>query len=172
MSLPSVVLLIVRGTLELACRLVRAVFSEGVRHAWKRAPLLLLLWCAIAFLNVLHIAGFVADAVLFHEFRRVGVKQPVFILGIPRSGTTFLHRVLAGDDRFSTLTTWEALLAPSIAERHVYRFLGRIFSPLDRLTAGIRRRLFGRMDVIHTIKLREAEEDFLLLLPIDRKSVV
>lgn len=36
------------------------------------------------------------------------IEQPVVIVGLPRTGTTMLHRVLARDPRFYTLAWWEA----------------------------------------------------------------
>ncbi|MGA2433859.1 MAG: sulfotransferase, partial [Bryobacteraceae bacterium] len=41
----------------------------------------------------------------------VAVPDPIVIAGLPRSGTTFLHRILAQDPRTRTLRTWE-LYAP------------------------------------------------------------
>jgi hypothetical protein len=37
------------------------------------------------------------------------IAQPVFIVGLPRSGTTILHEVLAQDDQFRFVKKWEAL---------------------------------------------------------------
>lgn len=36
------------------------------------------------------------------------IERPVFIVGLPRTGTTMLHRVLACDRRFYTMAWWEA----------------------------------------------------------------
>lgn len=149
-----------------AWRLLAAVPAEGWRHAWKRLPLFAALWLLYALLNCQHVIGHLLDEVLFPGWRRTGIRQPVFILGIPRSGTTFLQRLLARDPAFTTLTTWEALLAPSISERYLYRAVGTLLRPLEHLVLLLRRRLFHRMDAIHAIRLLEPEEDFLLLLPL------
>jgi hypothetical protein len=37
------------------------------------------------------------------------IVAPVFIVGMPRSGTTMLHRLLAADHRFRALRSWEIL---------------------------------------------------------------
>lgn len=143
--------------------LLRSIGAEGWRHAWKRLLLFLPLIPAYWLLNLLHLAGFLLDEILFPEYRHIAVEKPLFILGIPRSGTTHLQRVLAKDPQFTCIRTWEVLLAPSVTERYLYRFLGRLLSPLKRFTAGIRRRLFGAMDDVHYLGLLEAEEDFFLL---------
>ena len=150
----------------LAMYLLFAVPAEGWRHCWKRLPLFLVLWLAFTTLTLLHVIGHLLDEVLFRRYRDMRITSPVFILGIPRSGTTYLQRLLASDDRFTTFTTWEALLAPSISERFLYRVLGWLLHPVERLVAAVRRRLFHHMDKIHRIRLQEPEEDFLLLLPL------
>jgi hypothetical protein len=48
------------------------------------------------------------------EINRVAIERPVFIVGINRTGTTFLHRLLARDPRFWTLRSYE-LAEPVVA---------------------------------------------------------
>ena len=155
--------LALRAFLLTGLRLLRAVPAEGWRHAWKRLPLFILLWLLFVCLGLLHGLGFLLDELLFPAYRRVGVRAPVFILGIPRSGTTFLHRVMAADPRFASFSTWEVLFAPSITERYFWRLAGRLLAPLGRLFGPLRRRLLARMDGIHELGLGRPEEDFLLL---------
>ncbi len=47
------------------------------------------------------------------RIKRVKIKRPVFILGHPRSGTTYLHYVLSQDPRFAFCQTYEGL-APHV----------------------------------------------------------
>ena len=49
------------------------------------------------------------DYILFPSFWRQGVKQPFFILSNPRSGSTFLHRMLEKDEQFTYLSLWQSL---------------------------------------------------------------
>ena len=46
------------------------------------------------------------------EIEQVPIRRPVFIVGLPRTGTTMLHRLLAQDPETRTLQFWE-LLTPS-----------------------------------------------------------
>ena len=153
-----------------AVQLLLAIPAEGWRFAWKRIPLFLLIWLLFSLLNLIHLLGHVADEFLFFGYRKTTLKNPVFILGIPRSGTTYLQRLLSKDDNFTTLSTWEALLAPSISEKYMYHGLGWLLRPLCRpleyLFLVIRRKHFHDMDTIHKLRLQEPEEDFLLLLPV------
>lgn len=149
-----------------ALQLLRALPAEGWRHAWKRAPLFLLAWIGFTLLNLLHLAGHLLDEILFPGYRKTPIREPVFVLGIPRSGTTYLQRLLVRHPGLTTFTLWEALLAPSISERYLYRILGLLLRPLQTGINAVRRRLFHHMDKIHQLGLLQPEEDFLLWLPV------
>ncbi len=147
--------------IRLGGHLLRALPTTGWRSCWWRLPLLLLLWLASGLLFLSHGIGFALDELLFRGYRRVTVRAPVFIVGVPRSGTTYLQRRLVEDPGFTTLTLWECLLAPSISERYLWTFLGRCFAPLARWAG---RRRWSAMDQVHRLGWREPEEDFLLML--------
>ncbi len=146
---------------------VTAVPAAGLRAIPKRVVIFAGLWSAQVVLNLLHCLGFLADTLLFPGRTSAPIHRPVFITGIPRSGTTFLQRLLAHDDRLTTLTTWECVLAPSISERYAWLGLARLLSPLARFKRLVPTRWRQDMDAIHEIGLTEAEEDFLLLWPIN-----
>ncbi len=121
--------------------------------------------------QTIHWIGFILDEVLFRGYKTIEIRSPLFIVGVPRSGTTFLHRELARDtQRFTTLTLWELILAPSISERKFWLGLGRLDqflgSPFARLIKWLERRAFGSLDNIHRISLSEPEEDYFALVPI------
>ncbi len=147
-------------------QLLRAIPAEGWRHVWKRIPLFLLIWALLCLLNLLHVLGHLADEVLFSNYKNTAIKKPVFILGIPRSGTTYLQRLLSHEKKFTTFTTWEALLAPSVTEKYFYCAIGWLMRPFNVLLKLIRVTLLRQMDAIHKLGLQEPEEDFLLLLPV------
>ena len=56
------------------------------------------------------------DNVFFNHYRKVQIKQPVFILGNPRSGTSFLHLLLTQTREFSAFEMWH-LFVPSLTAR-------------------------------------------------------
>lgn len=134
-----------------------------------------LLFLFIAFpaffaLQGLHWLGFLIDDLLFRGYRRVSLRDAVFITGLPRSGTTFVHRLLASDTQsFSTVATWEAVLAPSVSAKLACRALARLDrllgSPLQISIRWLLRRTTASMQDIHGIDLNAPEEDYLLLLP-------
>jgi hypothetical protein len=141
------------------------------RLTGRRAAVMSLFLPAFIFLQLLHGIGFLLDELLFRGYRRVEIKAPLFIVGIPRSGTTFLHRVLAEDQRqFTTFTLWELLLAPSVAERKFWQSVAWI----DRRIGGwglralqfLEKRGFGGWRDVHGTALTAPEEDYLVLAPI------
>ncbi len=122
-------------------------------------------------IQTIHWIGFILDEVLFRGYKTIEIRSPWFIVGVPRSGTTFLHRELAKDTQhFTTLTLWELVLAPSISERKFWLGLGRLDqfmgSPFARMIKWLERRAFGSLDNIHRISLSEPEEDYFALVPI------
>lgn len=89
------------------------------------------------------IARFLANLLrLRHEERRIPaildqpIERPIFITGLPRSGTTFLHQLLAADDVNLVPRIWQLV--------HPYPELGRRERP-DRRQARVARqlRMFG-----------------------------
>lgn len=115
--------------------------------------------------------GLLLDEIFFAGYRRIKIEKPLFIAGIPRSGTTFTHRLLASDRAmFTTFTTWQAVFAPSIVQRRMVAGLARldsvVGSPLAKGFGWLEARFTSSMDAIHGISLFEAEEDYLALLPV------
>lgn len=136
----------------------------------RRIGILVAFYLAYPLLESAIWIGFLLDDIFFRGHRREQVESPVFIIGNPRSGTTFLHRLIAKDvDRFSTMKMWEILFAPSIAQRKVVaglaaldRWLGR---PVEKRLDRTERR-WQEDNVMHEVSLRQPEEDDYLLLHI------
>ena len=139
----------------------------GCRHLPRRTLMFGLIVPVLLAFTLLHWLGFVLDEVFFRKYRRVQVKKPVFVTGIPRSGTTHLQRVLADHDKLTAMQTWECFLAPSISERYFWLGVGRLCRPLGKLFARLPIPFLKKMQAIHSLGLTEAEEDFVTLLPIN-----
>lgn len=136
----------------------------------KRWLFLLVAYPIFLLIQVGHWAGLLCDELFFPAYRKVTVRAPVFITGIPRSGTTFLHRTLAEDDsKFTTVAMWEALLAPSLTQRYIiqgFAALDRIFGgPIRRSIHWATARCRRDFDKIHEVGWHSPEEDYLFLLP-------
>jgi hypothetical protein len=124
--------------------------------------LLITLWAAFNAVFLL------LDYVFTPLFRKIEIKQPVFIVGNARSGTTFFHRLLCGDEeRFVYFRLWE-LLFPSVIQKKVLRagfglfekLFPKAFQALVEWEAG----LFPEFSKQHPIGINKPEEDELILL--------
>jgi len=118
----------------------------------------------------LHWLGFLLDDLFFRGWRRVSVEAPVFVLGVPRSGTTRLHQVLAQDEQFTSFRTWECLFAPSVTQRLFFLGLARadraIGAPFAYLLRKLERHIFAGLDDVHPMGLTTPEEDYFALMPV------
>jgi hypothetical protein len=142
------------------------------RCGWsaRRFAILLAFHVAYPLLEVGVWLGLRLDDLLFRGYREVSIESPVFIVGNPRSGTTFLHRLMARDEnRFLAMEMWEILFAPSIVGRSIVHGA----AALDRRLGGLlnRRvdateRYWHKENVMHRVSLRLPEEDDYLLLHI------
>jgi omega-hydroxy-beta-dihydromenaquinone-9 sulfotransferase len=90
------------------------------------------------------------DHVFYPGHRKQPIDRPIFIIGNPRSGTTFLHRLLLGAGDMAALELWE-MLFPAITAR---KLLGGIVPRLDKLSPA----RYHPSDV-HDTSLRGIETD-------------
>jgi hypothetical protein len=60
------------------------------------------------------------DHIFYPGFKKVKIEKPVFIIGHPRSGTTFIHRLLTETDDYLSFQSWE-LAIPSLTARKLLR---------------------------------------------------
>lgn len=74
--------------------------SQGThaRLTRKRVLSLLAFYAVFVPMQLINWFFFLLDDILFAGYRSVEVKEPVFIVGVPRSGSTHLLRVLARDE--------------------------------------------------------------------------
>ena len=135
----------------------------------KRLVKVLIYYPLFTVLFVINRMFLLLDEIFFPFYRRTSVSNAVFIIGIPRSATTFLFTEMTSHNRnFHSFKLWELLFAPSIIQKYfllavigIDRLLGR---PLLRLSFKIDNLLFGRLKGIHTMGFSLPEEDEVLFL--------
>jgi hypothetical protein len=104
------------------------------------------------------------DRIFFPGYRKTQVKQPVFIVGNARSGTTLFHRLLSGDEeRFVCFKGWE-IFFPAIIQKKALRQLARIFPKLFQWLSEWEERQYQEVRRIRPGGLNEPEEDEFLML--------
>jgi hypothetical protein len=144
---------------------------------WRNIP------APLAFRRILFLLGFfiffpisqifnacclLLDDILFPGYRKLELEKPVFITGNFRSGTTFMHRIMANDkDQFFCFLTWE-IMFPAIIQKKVLAFVGRVDKLLGEILSkavkGIESRLFRNFNKMHRVSLFIPEEDDKLLM--------
>ena len=148
--------------------LVQRPWPGGGRYA-RRLVVGAALLAVLVPLQALHWACLALDELLYPGYRRVAVRAPIFVLGTPRSGTTFLHRLLAHDPGLASFATWECAFAPSVLQRRclmrLARLDARLGAPVGRLIRRAERRLTRALDGLHPTSLAAPEEDYLVLSP-------
>ncbi len=161
-------------------RLCFSMFRLAFRDPMSRRRRRVVGFLAVALPVLAAVNGvcFLLDRLLFPGFRKVEIRDPVFIIGHARSGTSLLHRLLCADrDRFSWFTMYEMFL-PSLLQRKLVRGLARFDRRwLDgRLARRIRAwedRVFARGRQMHPMSLTGPEEDELLMaLPFCSSTLV
>ncbi|MBC2717694.1 MAG: sulfotransferase [Desulfobacteraceae bacterium] len=85
------------------------------------------------------------------------INPPIIILGLPRTGTTFLHRLLAQDPQNRGLYFWELIRPIPPIEGKDFRKM------LAKIEYNTYRHLSKQFDHIHVVKDNEYEECILLL---------
>lgn len=104
------------------------------------------------------------DRVFFPAFRRVPIRQPLFVIGNFRSGTSLVYNMLsAASTEVSSFKTWQIYLAPTISQRKLVRFASMADHALlsGRGERGLRalNERFLRTVPVHPIDLFSPEED-------------
>jgi hypothetical protein len=141
--------------------------SNSTTPKWHDVRSAIARWLLVALLLpvfAVHRIAFWLDEFLFPRLGKTALASPLFIVGLPRSGTTYFHRLLCSQRHaFTALPLWELLFAPALCEKHFvwlcYRIDSAVGAPIQRL-----------LDFIGSIcstGLCDPEEDYLALLPFD-----
>ncbi len=144
----------------------RSFFGSKSTHGRltpKRLRTLFIFYFLFPILETAAAIGFFLDEIFFRGYRSQKVKEPVFIIGNYRSGSTLLHRLLSEDrDTFSSMITWEIYFAPSVIQRKAFRALGMLDRwlgrPIHRFIEAWESNVLSPID-IHRMKLTDPEED-------------
>ena len=145
-------------------------FLKALSLSLFQKPFRIRRWIYVLFFSALFLSfmPFVAllrwlDILLFPDFRKIEVHQPVFIIAPPRSGTTFLQNALCQDEeRFIYWRMYQTIF-PSICSQklvdvlvYLDHKLGSVFSSLLNWCE---KKWFGGWDDLHKMRLNQAEED-------------
>jgi hypothetical protein len=107
--------------------------------------------------------GRALDHLFFPGFKRQSVREPVFIVAPPRTGSTLTQKLMSLDeDRFIYNALYQTIFPAVTFQRcfdgliSIDRYLGAPFSRLVRLAE---KRWFGGWDEMHKMRFNQPEED-------------
>ena len=144
--------------------------SRALFHSFLGQPFRLRRWLIVTFFMLLLswfwvvvAIGRALDHVFFPAFRRQEIRRPVFIIAPPRSGTTFLQKLLAQNrEAFAPVLMYQTIF-PSIFIQKIILGIGALGrnpdSLLGLLVTWFERRFFGGWDNMHKMRLAQPEED-------------
>lgn len=131
-------------------------------HRMRQVCLMLPLFTSIMLVNNVALA---LDWLFYPRFSRQAIQKPVFVVSLPRTGTTnLLHALNAPGMPFTSMKLWESLLAPSIVQKKLIRWCWKRL-PFS-LKQGIRRmdqKVFQSLNTVHHASLFLPEEDEMVL---------
>jgi hypothetical protein len=115
-----------------------------------------LMWCIVAF-------GRALDHVFFPGFKRQPVREPVFIVAPPRSGTTLAQKLMSLDEERFVYNALYQTIFPAVFFQRCFdaavwldRKAGR---PLGRMVGWAEKKWFGGWDDMHKMRFNQPEED-------------
>ena len=137
--------------------------NTPARLTRKRIIFLALFYLVWPVGSLIHWFCFFLDDIFFPAYKNQPIEKPLFILGNLRSGSTFLHRLLSRDsETFTSLTTWDIYLTPSVTQKKITQFVAHIDNKLGgylhRALHAFDRATLGKIK-IHQISFFQPEED-------------
>ncbi len=147
-------------------------FNNHVKSfSLKRLFILLFFIPTFLFIQLSNRFFLLLDNIFFKNFKKVRIKKPLFIVGIPRSGTTYIHNIISKNSSiFTTFSLWELIFAPSISQKKIFYFFIKIDNtigkPLKRIINAIEKKIFSDINSMHKTTLNSPEEDFFLFTSI------
>lgn len=150
-------------------------FFKALHLSLIRQPFRLRRWAYVVSFTVLYLlfvglllVGRALDHVFARRFRRETITRPVFIIAPPRSGTSFLQKLLSLDEeRFVHWKMYHTIFPAVCLQRLLATLVlldGKLGGPFARLLVWCERKWFGGWDDMHKMRLNEPEEDGALFL--------
>ena len=132
------------------------------KFSFKRFGFFLGVVLVISFFWITNFIFRFLDEIFYPRYKKQVIKKPIFIIGNPRSGTTFLYDLMAQDiENFSQPKLYQTIFC-SVTLYKLIRFFHGLQTRKKRITkAGSFKfnKWFEKFKAIHTIKLNKSEED-------------
>jgi len=132
---------------------------------WHRVRQVCVMLPLFTLILVINNVALTLDWLLYPRFRRQVIEKPVFVVSLPRTGTTnLLHALNAPGMPFTSMKLWESLLAPSIVQKKLLRWCWKHAPSFVQDTARrLDARVFKTLNTVHHASLFLPEEDEMAL---------
>lgn len=146
------------------------LFYKALHLSLIKSPFRLRRWVFVVFFVALFwgmwlivALGRCLDHVFYRGFLTQVVREPVFIIAPPRSGTTFMQKLMALDEATFVHAKLFQTIFPAVIYQRMFAALARLDSccgsPASRLIQLAEKKWFGGWDQMHKLRFSEPEED-------------
>jgi hypothetical protein len=115
-----------------------------------------IMWFIVAF-------GRALDHIFFPRFKRQPVREPVFIVAPPRSGTTLTQKLMSLDEERFVYNALYQTIFPAVFFQRCFDALvwadGKVGRPMGRVVQWAEKKWFGGWDDMHKMRFNQPEED-------------
>ena len=110
------------------------------------------------------IAGRMQVEDYYHRYSEIDdevIEPPLVITGLPRTGSTFLQRLIANDSRFLAVFFWESRFPAPFVDEHVENPVARIEAAKAEVAAMLK--AVPELASVHPLDAEAADEEILML---------
>ena len=147
-----------------------SAFFKALKLSLFRGPFSLRRWAYVIgftilfliFLTLIALAR-ALDHVFWPGLKAIEIQDPIFIIAPPRSGTSYLQKLLSQDERHVLYWKMYQTVFPAATIQKGFSFLLLVDRSLGRPTARLlgflEKRFLGMWDGLHTMRMDQPEED-------------
>jgi hypothetical protein len=157
----------------ISLKLITGLFSlnpSNMRFPYfKRIVVVFLMIPIFTFQFIVNNFFLLIDNLFFYKFKKIDIKEPLFIVSMPRTGTTMLLHLLSSfKNNFTSFKLWELLFAPSITQKFIFLAINELDKKMNlkikKTAIYFSNKVYKNISAIHNTGLEQPEEDELILI--------